>query len=76
LWLGTALDNSRDASKKGDMCHGEAQHLAKVTEADVKKIRELCERGQLSKHAIGAKFGIKYGAVWSIYRRINWKHVP
>lgn len=62
LFLGTALDNMRDRSRKG-RSDGPAP---KLTAAQVREIRAL--RGTLSQAEIGRRFGVSPGAVQKIHQ--------
>jgi len=89
LWLGTAVQNSRDAVAKGRMAHGDDHYLrrypelrhgrrngaAKLTEADVIEIRRLYATGDWLQREIGAKFGLRAGYVCLIVNRKLWAHV-
>lgn len=53
---------------------GEKNAAAKVSEADVRKIRQLAAEG-LSQRVIGERFGITSRAVSAIVTHRNWSHV-
>jgi hypothetical protein len=75
LFVGTHLDNNRDARQKDRSSrHGQkgvAHHKAKLTEDDVRSIRTAS--GTLA--AIGAEFGISHAQVWLIRKGKAWTHV-
>jgi hypothetical protein len=48
---------------------------AKLTEADVREIWALAEKGKLSHREIAERFGVHPTRVWSIHRRKQWTHV-
>jgi len=54
---------------------GEANSSAKVTEADVRRIRELWAQQTMAQREIAQLFGIKQGAVSCIILRKSWAHV-
>lgn len=54
---------------------GENGNTAKLTETDVRKIRILYSIGGYSIGALVKIFPAKHGAIHSIVRRKNWKHV-
>ena len=76
LFLGTNEENTADKVAKGRQRgpRGENQPFARLTEAQVRQIRELHGNG-LSNGAIGQHFGVGAEAISKIIRRVNWKHV-
>lgn len=78
LWLGTHLDNSRDAVKKGRTSHtrqfGEANGMSKLTREQVLKIRStLFHRGDANRMA--REMGVSHGAIYLVRRGINWRNI-
>ena len=53
---------------------GEKNPMSKISEQDVKEIRELYENGA-RPIKIARKFGISNSLVHAIIRRQSWKHV-
>ena len=76
LFIGTAKDNKLDEMRKGRHIQGERQHLAKFTEAQVQEIRALYAAGGVGLRTIAKRYGASSYAVWSILKRLTWKHVP
>lgn len=76
LFLGTDRDNSIDAFKKGLIIRkkGSAHYFSKLTEKDIKKIREL-KKLNFTHQSIGEKFGIAKSTVTGILNGRSWKHV-
>jgi hypothetical protein len=76
LFLGNNQDNTADKVAKGrqSALRGEKQVFARLTEAQVRQIRELHGNG-LSNGAIGEKFGVGSEAISKVIRGVNWKHV-
>jgi hypothetical protein len=89
LWLGTNAENTADAGRKGQMAkgnrnasrlyperfpRGERCHLSKLTESDVKAIRQMCASGQSGK-SIAASYNVNESTIHNIRRRATWKHV-
>ena len=82
LFLGSASDNMRDAASKGRMKwksgekrnlpKGEAHPAARLTEQDVKFIRESPEPGL----RLARRFGVANITISRIRRRIIWRSVP
>lgn len=89
LFLGTRADNNRDRANKGRTkanvgqtmklhperrARGERQGSAKLTEADVKEIRELYSGG-LSQRILATMFGVSKTCIGEIARGENWRHI-
>lgn len=78
LYLGTPADNSRDRISRGRHrsapLKGSAHPLAKLTEADVRHIRDLGRPYGL--HALARLYGINRTTITAIVDRRKWKHVP
>lgn len=60
--------------KRARMPRGEAHHMAKLTEADVLRIRALRQNGALLRE-IGAQFGVCIQTVANVTRGHRWRHV-
>lgn len=71
----TPRENSLHALAMGlcDMNRGERHYKAKLTEVDVKKIRELANN--LSQREIAKMFGVSHPSIGNIVMRKNWKHI-
>jgi hypothetical protein len=81
LWLGTKGDNARDRHAKGRDSHaprgdkrGERNGRAKVTEADVRRIRGMYEDA-VPVSDIAREYGLRKGAVYCIVSRRSWSHI-
>lgn len=74
LFLGTQADNIKDAAKKGRMPKGERHFNAAITEDDVRQIRYFGYTN-MTKRAIGKKFGISRQATTDILLKHTWGHV-
>jgi hypothetical protein len=72
MFLGTNLDNMRDAKNKGQILKGETHHKAKLTEDQVREIRRLCDEGQTTYTALANKYGVNPSAISNIYKRKSW----
>lgn len=77
LFLGTQLENMQDMAAKGrargGTKGGSKHYLAKLTEGDVRQIRQLA---LTSKHAdVAAAFNISRSNVGLIVNRKAWAHV-
>ena len=74
LFLGTALDNNRDAVRKDRSARGTRQWQARLSEADVKEIRRAYENG-FSPWLLAYWFEISCGHVYSIVEKKRWAHI-
>lgn len=90
LFLGTHQDNMRDMHQKGRnmeqtkperKARGERQHLAKLTEDDVRTIRAIYQRGKagyssdVSMTSLARRYHVSKSTMAAIVRRDTWKHV-
>ena len=71
LFLGTRRDNMIDKISKNRMPIGESTSWSKLTEQQVREIRESTDY----QYVIAEKYGICQQSVSSIKRGINWKHL-
>jgi len=81
LFLGTHTDNMQDMIAKGRFVshqsarpHGEKHALAKLTDADVVRIREMNLNGE-SQARLGSLFNVNSSTIGHVVRRETWKHV-
>lgn len=74
MLLGTQQDNMNDRNSRGRQAKGEANGRAKLTEADVRWIRELRAAG-MSQREIGEKVGMSTSHVSHILCGKKWAHV-
>lgn len=76
LWLGTALDNSRDCIAKGRdrKALGSSNAKAKLTESEVISIRERAAAG-IANVRLAEEYGVSRVLVSKIVRRVIWKQV-
>jgi hypothetical protein len=90
LFVGTQLNNMRDAVKKGRVRSGDRHGMrihpervtrgediawSKLTENDVREIRELYASGGITLKALGETFGVCPMTVLRVVHRRIWKHV-
>lgn len=77
VYEGTQADNVRDMMERGrhNATKGERNHHAKITEADVRAIRDLYDNTNLSQRQIGSRFNLTRAHVAAIGKRHSWKHV-
>lgn len=78
LWLGTNSDNNKDREVKGrggsPNYRGSKHYLAKITEDDVRRIRNG-EFDHLLQREIASHFGVNQTLISQIKRGIIWQHV-
>ena len=81
LFLGTQVDNVRDAVQKGRMkgretsAKGMNHYLTRLTDDKVLEIRRL-RRDGLKLKEIAARFDLTVQHVSKITRRVAWRHLP
>lgn len=82
LFSGTAKENNADCRSKGrhasalattNYAKGERQHLAKLTEHDVRAIRQMV--GRRTQREIGRSYGVTGNTIRYIQNRETWAHV-
>jgi hypothetical protein len=71
----TPSENQADRSRDGTELHGERVHNSKLSEEDVRTIRELYAAGGRSQQSIADEYKISQPVVSAIIRRKWWKHV-
>jgi hypothetical protein len=80
LFVGTAQENSADASRKHRMgpkrpSRGETHPRAKLTGAQVNEIRQRYAAGGITTYTLGHEFGVTPENVQAIIRGRTWKEV-
>jgi len=78
LFLGDDKANMDDMyqKKRGRKAHGSEQHLAKLTEEDVRTIRhERAKTPATPLKELAERFGVSLVAVSLVARGVTWKHV-
>lgn len=75
LFLGTDADNIHDMYSKGRGQVGEKHHNAKLTEEDVKEMREKIASEELTQYKAAQIYGVDTGLVNGIVHRKYWKHI-
>lgn len=71
LMLGTYADNSGDAKRKGRLPHGEDHKRAKLSTADIRRIRQ----SNSSYAVLAEQFGVSKSNIGSIITRQTWQHI-
>ncbi len=71
LFLGTCADNHADRNKKERQARGDKQWSVKLTEADVRTIRNSLALSSI----LAAQFGVFNSTIRKIRSRKTWQHV-
>ncbi len=71
LFLGTHLENMQDKARKGRQIFGEKSQNAKLTDANVRAIRDSTE----SNLVLAKEYGVHNSVISTIRTRKAWKHV-
>lgn len=70
----TRRGNARDMRKHGTAQVGERQHMAKLTEDDVRRIRRMSDDG-IPQRVIAHRHKVCQMTVSLVVRRVTWTHV-
>ena len=60
---------------QGTRNKGEKHPQAKLTENDVRTIRNLYAQGGVTYEALGKQFGVTGSAIYHAVKRVTWKHI-
>lgn len=71
----THAGNMGDTVLHGTSNRGEKHPLARLTEADVRSIRNLYATGKYSHGRLGREFMVHRETIGSVVRRESWRHV-
>ena len=73
MFLGTLADNMADKVAKGRQARGEGYGFARLTEADVREIRQV---GRAERQVdLASRFGVQQTTISRVLRRDTWAHV-
>lgn len=78
LFLGTALDNARDRNRKGRQSKGEGRWAHKLTEGQVKEIRQRYRSWASNKSnskQLAEEFGVTRDHIRVVAIGKSWKHL-
>lgn len=75
LFLGTNLENVRDAARKGRMTKGEDQSNSVLTDASVAMLRAMYRAGVPTKEIVAAS-GVSEKAMTMAVTGRTWRHLP
>lgn len=74
LFIGSSLDNMRDAATKGRLPRGESSHLSKLTLDDVNLIRAECTVGHKGNARVFAKkLNVCQTTITRVVKRETWQ---
>lgn len=71
----TTKANHEHAARMGLKAHGTEHHAAKLTDEDVREIRQRYARGDISQRALARAYPVNQAAVKDILLGITWTHV-
>jgi DNA invertase Pin-like site-specific DNA recombinase len=74
LFLGTPKENMDDRDSKERQARGEKIGLSKLTEDEIRKIRELRKMGQ-TQQEIADQTGVSQMSISNVLSGKTWKHV-
>lgn len=77
LFLGTPAENTADMKRKGRAAGpapGEGHHSSRLTEADVREIRQRVSGGE-TQRSVADSFGLSVAHCHRIVHRQRWKHI-
>ena len=77
LWLGTNADNVRDRDAKGrnNQAKGEKNGMTKLTEQEVREIREKYAKGNIFQKELADEYGVRQSTIGFIITHKSWKHL-
>ena len=77
LFLGTPADNAADRDRKGrhHSLKGEANPLAKLTDNDVRAIRQEYAKKKTSQFVLADRYGVNQAAISAVLCGRTWTHV-
>lgn len=75
LAWGTPEENRSDNHDLGVYAHGEAHTQVKLTESDVRSIRDRYAAGGIFMRELAAEYGVELTTIHAIVHRRSWKHV-
>lgn len=78
LYVGSHGDNMRDKRFAGTQYRprGMKSPRAKLTDAQVLRIRERYARGGVSYKALGGEYGLTAEGIFRVVNNITWRHLP
>ena len=77
LYWGTHSENVKDAVRHGTHVdnRGQRHGMSKLSEKDVRQVRQLLRQGHLTQKEIAERFGVGRANISSIHRGKSWSHI-
>tara|TARA_R110000868_G_C10416713_1_gene722894 strand:- start:48 stop:530 length:483 start_codon:yes stop_codon:yes gene_type:complete len=75
LYYGTPKENSCDMIKDGTQAKGEINGQCKLTEVQVREIREKYIPRKYPAQKLAGEYGVSSGAIYTIINNKRWKHL-
>ncbi len=75
LFLGTGAENVSDMMSKGRHAYGERNAQSKLTEEQVREIRDLHAAGGITHDRLAARYGVARSRISCVIRGESWAHV-
>jgi hypothetical protein len=75
LFVGSQADNMADMAAKGRSNQGERAHFAKLTEEQVRDIRQRYVPHVVTQYALAAEYGVQQTLISQIVQGKIWKHL-
>jgi len=73
-WQTASKNNKEDKIRDGKFHVGQNHHRSKLTESDIKEIRNLYKQG-FNNHEIANKFNVHHSNISKIIKGYTWSHV-
>ena len=73
LAWGTRLENAADSIRNGHQARGEQKGTAKLSEAQVRELREMIDRPSL--RALAAQYGVSHTEIRRVINGTKWGHI-
>ena len=75
LFIGTQTMNMNDRHSKGRSPKGSQIGTSRLTEDQVREIRELYSSGKLASPSLSIKFNVAQSTISRVINRVGWDHV-
>ena len=69
------MERVQNSASRKDVCQGEKNGSAKLTESDVRQIKCYLASSNLSLRDIANKFGVERSTIFAIKKGKTWKHI-